>query len=167
MNYVKIYNTTRKAPEKFIIGIINAKLIESIDWYRRPASTEAGEQEYQIHGSYYGSSADIDFSLNLPMIMSSYNTDEERAKIMNIICDGMTKACMSTYTTPGQTVVDYYPPINIGTDFVIETNPFQAAQQVGELPPGFDLGMLEGAPPGDPFGPGGPGDLEGLGPEFG
>ena len=88
MNYVKIYNNTRNFPEQFIIGIINAKLIESIEWYRRPASTEAGEQEYQIHGSYYGSSADIDFSLNLPMIMTTYATDEERARVMNIICDG-------------------------------------------------------------------------------
>ena len=165
MNYVKIYNNTRNFPEQFIIGIINAKLIESIEWYRRPASTEAGEQEYQIHGSYYGSSADIDFSLNLPMIMTTYATDEERARVMNIICDGMTKACQSTYTSPGQTVVNYYPPLNIGNDFVIETNPFQPAQEIGDPSEGFEKGMLEGAPfPGEEF-EGGP--LEGLEEAFG
>ena len=43
MNYVKIYNNTQSFPEQFIIGIINAKLVESIEWYRIPASTEAGE----------------------------------------------------------------------------------------------------------------------------
>lgn len=165
MNYVKIYNNTQSFPEQFIIGIINAKLVESIEWYRRPASTEAGEQEYQIHGSYYGSSADVDFSLNLPMIMTTYDTDEERAKIMNIICDGMTKACQSTYTSPGQTVVNYYPPLNIGNDFVIETNPFQPAQQIGEASEGFEKGMIEEGPEGIGDFEGGP--LEGLEQAFG
>lgn len=165
MNYVKIYNNTKKSPEKFLIGIINAKLVESIEWYRRPASTEAGGQEYQIHGSYYGSSADVDFSLNLPMIMNSfiYDTDEKRARVMNIICDGMTKACQATFTTPGQTVIDYYPPLDIGNDFVIETNPFQPQQQIGEPSEGFEKGMIEEGP-GFEFEKG---ELEGLEPAFG
>lgn len=173
MNYVKIYNLPKSSQASAIIGVINAKLLENISWYLRPAITEAGDNEYQIHGMYYGSTADVDFSLNIPALSSPspedlsapssvFNTDAKRAKIMNIMVDGITKACQATYVTPGSTVLSWYPPFDIGTDFVIESNPFQPAAEVnppgeeftekgGELEKGME-GELEG-----PFeGPGGP-----------
>ena len=77
--------------------------------------------------------------------------------------DGITKACQSTFTNPGSTVVNYYPPFDVGSNFVIETNPFSPAEEV--LPPGEEYlekgGMIEEPPgmeiPEGPFeGPGGP-----------
>jgi hypothetical protein len=172
MNYVKIYNLPKSSQNKAVIGIINAKLIENISWYLRPATTEAGGNEYQIHGMYYGSTADVDFSLNIPALSipspedpsapsAVFDTDAKRAKIMNIMVDGITKACQSTFTTPGTTVVNWYAPFSIGTDFVIESNPFQPAAEVN--PPGEEFtekgGELEkgmGEPEGPFEGPGGP-----------
>jgi hypothetical protein len=163
MNYVKIYQYTKKNQSNNIIGVVNAKLVENINWYIRPAEAEAGSTEYQIHGMYYGSTADVDFSLNIPALTTvsaggpseTFDTEGKKAKIMNIMVDGITKACQSTFTSPGSTIVNWYPPFDIGSDFVIESNPFQPAQQVGGpgeefLDPG---GVMEGAPEAIPEGP--------------
>ena len=69
MNYVKIYQFPQNTPANNIIGVVNAKLLENINWYIRPSSAGSGDQEYQIHGMYYGSSADVDFSLNILIIL--------------------------------------------------------------------------------------------------
>tara|TARA_R110002020_G_scaffold238924_8_gene451503 strand:- start:1420 stop:1947 length:528 start_codon:yes stop_codon:yes gene_type:complete len=172
MNYVKIYNLPQSSQSKAVIGIVNAKLLENISWYLRTATTEAGGNEYQIHGMYYGSTADVDFSLNIPALTSPspedpsapssiFDTDAKKAKIMNIMVDGISKACQATYVTPGSTVLNWYPPFAIGNDFVIESNPFQPAAEVN--PPGEEFtepgGELEkgGGHFEGPFeGPGGP-----------
>tara|TARA_R100001198_G_C5079057_1_gene121480 strand:+ start:24 stop:560 length:537 start_codon:yes stop_codon:yes gene_type:complete len=152
MNYVKIYQFPQNTPANNIIGVVNAKLLENINWYIRPSSPGAGDQEYQIHGMYYGSSADVDFSLNIANLTSPvpvgsvnfpsqiYDTDAKRARIMNIIVDKITKLCQDTFVK--DPVQNYYPPFNIGTNFVIESNPFAPAEQI--------------LPPGEEFGPGGP-----------
>ena len=119
---------------------------------------------------YYGSTADVDFSLNIPALTTvsaggpseTFDTEGKKAKIMNIMVDGITRACQSTFTNPGSTVVNWYPPFDIGSNFVIESNPFQPAEQVagpGEefLEKGGAIHMLEPAEPEGPFeGPGGP-----------
>ena len=170
MNYVKIYQYTKNSQSNNIIGVVNAKLVENINWYIRPAEVEAGGTEYQIHGMYYGSTADVDFSLNIPALTTvsaggpseTSDTEGKKAKIMNIMVNGITKACQSTFTNPGSTVVNWYPPFDIGSDFVIESNPFQPASQIEG--PGEEYlekgGLMEepqnGMPEGPYEGPGGP-----------
>lgn len=168
MNYVKIYQFPQNTPANNIIGVVNAKLLENINWYIRPSSAGSGDQEYQIHGMYYGSSADVDFSLNISALTSPvpvgsenfpsqiYDTSDKRAKIMNIIVDKITKLCQATFVKGP--VQSYYPPFNVGTDFSIESNPFEPQLEI--LPPGEEFGpggMLEpGFPIEEPF-PGEPG----------
>lgn len=171
MNYVKIYQFPQNTPTNNLIGVVNAKLLENINWYIRPASAGGGSEEYQVHGMYYGSNADIDFSLNIsPLTLPPgvgtevqnfpsqiYDTDSKRAKIMNIIVDKITKLCQDTFVK--DPVQDYYPPFDVGTNFVIESNPFAPAEEI--LPPGEEFleegGMLEpGLEPEEPF-PGEPG----------
>mgnify|MGYP003112009034 FL=1 len=183
MNYVKIYRRPKSSLDNQIIGVVNAKLLESLTWVLRPGSPPPDFiiARYEIHGAYYGSTADVDFVLTMGTLMSAmeggpptgspadeFDTEAKRAKIMNIIVNGITQACRLSFTTPGTTVTEYYPPFDIGVDFVIESDPFAPAEEV--LPPGEEFldpgGMLEPAEPGGPGmgeGPfGGPG-----GPEFG
>ena len=166
MRYVKIYRNTKRSSDRYVIGVINAELLENINWYIRP--DESGNGEYQIHGMYYGSTADVDFSLNIAPLTSLapgspsevYSTEGQRNKIMNIMVDGITKACQKTYNT-ATPVVDWYPPFNVGNSFVLESNPFNPMEEYN--PPGEEYlgekGLIEEPPgiPEGPFeGPGGP-----------
>lgn len=177
MNYVKIYRQPKNSVTNQIIGIVNAKLLESIQWVLRPGAVgEPVPDRYELHGSYYGSSADVDFVLTMNTLISTqeggpspgspaaeFDTEGKRAKIMNIIVNGITKACQATYTSPGSTVISYYPPFDVGVDFVIESNPFAPADEL--LPPGEEYLEKEGLFPVEvepigegPFG--GPGSFE-------
>lgn len=176
MNYVKIYRRPKGSLDNQIIGIVNAKLLEVIQWVLRPGTPQPNftVDRYEIHGSYYGSSSDVDFVLTMGTLISTeeggpppgspaaeFDTPEKRAKIMNIVVNGITQACRASFTTPGSTVVNYYPPFDVGNDFVIDSNPFAPALIVEDPGEEFEEkgGLLE-----DPHGEGlGEGPFEGPG----
>lgn len=180
MNYVKIYRRPKSSLDNQIIGTVNAKLLEIIQWVLRPGTPQPDftVDRYEIHGSYYGSSSDVDFVLTMGTLISTeelgpppgspaaeFDTPGKRAKIMNIIVDGITKACQSSFVNPGSTVVNWYPPFDIGNDFVIDADPFAPALEVGA--PGEEFTEESGLMPGEEYPPI-EGPFEGPGgPEFG
>tara|TARA_R100001163_G_scaffold52433_1_gene39801 strand:+ start:825 stop:1301 length:477 start_codon:yes stop_codon:yes gene_type:complete len=154
MKYVKLYKFPKTTPNNSISGVFCADKLENIEWYKQDlTSTEGGNDYfYQISGSYYGSSLDKDFELNITNLFDEgisalYPEEADRVKIMNFFVNSIVEGCQRTLTTPGNTVVDVYPPFPINTSLVIDSDPF-ASSNVAENPgEGFEKG-------GEAFGPG-------------
>jgi hypothetical protein len=156
MRYVKLYKAPKGTPDNSISGVFCADRLENIEWYKRDltATESTDDYFYQITGSYYGSSLDKDFELNITNLfdvnmVEIYNDEETRTKVMNFLVNSIVEGCQQTLTTPGSTVISVYPPFNINVSLIIDSDPFASAS-IPEAPgEGFEKG-------GEAFGPGGP-----------
>lgn len=146
MKYVKLYKSPKGTPNNIIAGVFCVDHLENIEWNIQDAGpVEPGTQQayfYQITGSYYGSSLDKDFELSISTLtegdnVTLYPEEADRTKVMNFLVDSIVRACQSTYTTPGTSVVSCYPPFDVGASLVIDVNPFAPTEVMEEPGPGF------------------------------
>ncbi len=157
MRYVKLYKAPKGTPNNSIAGVFCADRLENIEWYKRDwtETLPTDDHYYQISGSYYGSNLDKDFELNITNLfdvnmLELYPDDEARTKVMNFLVNSIVEGCQKTLTTPGTTVISVYPPWNINTGLVIDTNPFAPAYEKEYVSPGFDEkgeAYMPGIPP--------------------
>ena len=133
-----------------IIGVINASMLEGIQWTRREEQESGPGQvgvTYDLAITYLNSSQVSDGHLQITnfnpydaygfvnAINAKFPTTELQSKMMNNVVSGISKAIMKTYESNSQTVVHYYPPFDLGPiTLVSTTNPYDdASGEKGDL----------------------------------
>ena len=112
-----------------IIGVINSSKLENISW-SRGEEVEIGPGQlsanYTLNITYLGSSAQSDGALIIQNLGSNiqfgfedpvankFPTKKLQVQQMNHIVGGICKAIMQTYESNGNSVVNYYPPFDLG-----------------------------------------------------
>ena len=126
-----------------IIGVINASMLESIDWSRGPAEEIGPGQQgvtYDLVITYLNSTQTSDGHLQIRnfnaydnygfvnVLNQKFHSYELQTKMMNQVVNGICKAIMKTHESNAQTVVHYYPPFDLGAITLRSTtNPYEDA----------------------------------------